>query len=133
MKSEFKMLEIGILLTENDAEYDSYNFVYGGGYGYFNENNIIYKAEDVNTAIEFARKYVSEGVNMTYAILTNQGIFDYEDEEFDDGNLELIGGGSFNAEDVEFVVAKIDGVIEEFTSIEKAREKWTEQIKKRKE
>ena len=133
MKSEFKMLEVGVLLTENDAEYDSYNFVYGGEYGYFNENNIIYKAEDVNTAIGFARKYVSEGVNMTYAILTNQGIFDYEEEEFDDGNLELIGGGTYNAESVEFVIAKIDDVIEEFTSIEKAREKWTELIKKRKE
>ena len=110
MKTNAILLDVGVLLTELDDEFNSYNGVYDHEYGYYDEDQIAYKGEDLIEAIKYAREYVANGVDMTYAVITNQGIVNY-DEPWDDGNIE---GFTYNHEDVIFSVAKINNEIKEF-------------------
>lgn len=110
IKGILKQLEVGILLTDkSNKEYDFYSKVYGGKYGFYNENNIAYREADVKEAIEYAKEYVKNGVDMTYAILTNQGLCEY-DEPFDDGATENF---TYEYSDIEYSIAKINGTIVE--------------------
>ena len=115
MKTNVIGLDVGVLLTELDEEFNCYNGVYDHRYGYYDENQIAYKESDLEKAIKYARQYVLDGVDMTYAVITNQGQINYNDE-FDDGNIEDF---TYKPEDVIFSVAKIYGrIIEDFV--------WTE-------
>ena len=108
MKGILKQLEVGVLLTDKtDPEYEFYSHAYGGEYGFYNENNIAYKEKDVLEAIEYAKWYVEKGVDMTYAILTNQGECEY-DEPFDDGDTSYF---TYEYCDIEYSIAKINGEI----------------------
>lgn len=111
MKFNVICLDVGILLTKEDEEFYCYNIVYDHKYGYYDENQIAYKKSDLAKAIDYARKYVADGVDMTYAVITDQGQINYC-EEFDDGNIE---GFTYPCEDVIFSIAKINGkIIENF-------------------
>lgn len=114
MKTNAILLDVGVLLTPEEDDYDEYELysqVYDRQYGYYDENQIAYKGEDFEKAIKYAREYVANDVDMTYAIITNQGIVNYE-EPWDDGNIE---GFTYNHENVIFSVAKIHNkIIENF-------------------
>lgn len=111
MKTNAVLLEVGVLLTKDHEEFDFYSMPYDHEYGYYDENQIAYKGEDLIEAIKYAREYVNAGVNMTYAIITNQGIVNY-DEPWDDSRIE---GFTYNTEDVIFSIAKINNeIIEDF-------------------
>jgi hypothetical protein len=107
MKTNAILLDVGVLLTELDDEFNSYNGVYNHRYGYYDENQIAYKGEDLIEAIKYAREYVANGVDMTYAVITTQGIVNY-DEPWENDRIEDF---TYNAEDVIFSVAKIYGII----------------------
>ena len=111
MKINVIGLDVGVLLTKNDEEFDFYSCVYDHKYGYYDENQIAYKECDLAEAIKYAREYVTDGVDMTYAVVTNQGQINYC-EEFDDGNIDNF---TYLCEDVIFSLAKINGeIIENF-------------------
>lgn len=111
MKTNAILLDVGVLLTKDNEEFDFYSSVYDHEYGYYDENQIAYKGEDLIEAIKYARQYVNAGVDMTYAVITNQGVVNY-DEPWDDGNIQ---GFAYNHEDVIFSVAKInDEIVEDF-------------------
>lgn len=111
MKTNVICLDVGVLLTKDDEEFDYYSQVYDHKYGYYDENQIAYKESDLAKSIQYARQYVADGVDMTYAVITNQGQINYC-EEFDDGNIEDF---TYPCEDVIFSLAKINGeIIENF-------------------
>jgi hypothetical protein len=109
MKTNAILLDVGVLLTELDEEFDCYNDVYDHRYGYYDENQTAYKESDLAKAIADARQYVADGVDMTYAVITNQGQINYNGE-FDENDIEDF---TYKAEDVIFSVAKIYGIIVE--------------------
>jgi hypothetical protein len=114
MKGILICCDVGVLLTSDDEEFEYYSQVYDHKYGYYDENQIAYKEADTDEAIEYAKQYVADGVDMTYAVITNQGQCHYT-EPFDDGN---IGGFTYSYEDVIYSVAKINGkIVENFINI----------------
>jgi hypothetical protein len=66
-------------------------------------------------AIKDAREYVANGVDMTYAVITNQGQINYNGGF----NENHIGNFTYKCEDVIFSVAKIYGkIVEDFVQEE---------------
>ena len=110
MKINVIGLDVGVLLTKDNEEFDYYSQVYDHEYGYYDEYQRAYKEKDLAKAIKYAREYVAEGVDMTYAVITNQGQFNYANK-FDEDDIE---GFTYLPEDVIFSVAKINGEIKEF-------------------
>ena len=79
-------VEVGVLLNEHDKEYGSYNIVYDEKYGYYNENLWFCKTYD--EAKETALRYVNNGVEKTYAIISYINDFDEQDFEINEyGNI----------------------------------------------
>lgn len=111
MKINVISLDVGVLLTADDDydEYEIYSQIYDREYGYYDEYIRGYQEKDLEEAIQYAREYVADGVDMTYAIITNQGKINYANK-FDENDIE---GFTYNAEDVIFSVAKIYGIIVE--------------------
>ena len=119
MKINTILLEVGVLITELDEDFDSYNGVYDHRYGYYDEDQTAYKESDLAKAIKYAREYVTDGVDMTYAVITNQGQINYANK-FDSSDID---GFTYDAEDVIFSVAKIYGkIIEDFVFTEEELE-----------
>lgn len=109
--------DVGILLTESDKEFNLYSKVYDHKYGYYDENQISYRSKDTNEAIDYARYYVNKGVDMTYAVVTNQGEHEYE-PPFDNGIIEHFE--RYTCEDIIYSVAKINGcIVENFIDTKK--------------
>lgn len=111
MKINVICLDVGVLLTKDNKEFDHYSRFYDHKYGYYDEDQMPYKEKDLAKAIKYAREYVAEGVDMTYAVITNQGQINYA-YGIDDGNIEDF---TYLLEDVIFSIAKINGeIIENF-------------------
>ena len=61
-------VEVGVLLTEEDEDYDSYQINgFHEEYGFYDENRCAYF--DFKRAKEYADRYVADGVIGTYAII----------------------------------------------------------------
>lgn len=102
------LLDEGILLSENDDEFEDYATVYDKKYGYYDEGQCYIKSE--TEAIENARAYVEAGVDNTYTIVSKTWL--PNDFDFDEGCVE---DETYNVEDVIYSVAKINGeIIENF-------------------
>ena len=107
-EKEIIMLEVGILLDKDHEEFEQYSDVYDGKYGYYDESQEFKYASELERAKEEARRYVEDGVEGTYAIITNQGVSDVKPERIEVG--EWI---SYSVELVLFSLAKIGGEIKE--------------------
>lgn len=98
-------VEVGVLWTkeEKHTDYDCYNEVYDQQYGYYDEN-VAFEL-DYNTALKYAEKYVEDGVNGTYAIISK---LDFDSEYY-----------KMDAEDVLYMVQCILGgaYIEEYVEL----------------
>ena len=104
-------LDVGVLLNNDNEDFTAYNTVYDEKYGYYDENQIAYKKDELELAIKFARDYVKKGVNMTYAVITDQGeCSNGYDGNFDDCDIR---GFDYCLENVVFSIAKIDDKIVE--------------------
>ncbi len=115
--------DTGVLLTQNDSLFQGYSIVYDHKYGYYDENQTAYKKEDLEKAIADARLYVNDGVDMTYAVISDQGIC-WCSEPFD--SSETLGF-TFAKEDVLYSIAKINGkIVENFIAIENNKEDHNE-------
>lgn len=101
--------DVGILLTEEHAEFENYSQVYDKKHGFYDENQIGFLNQ--REAIEYGRAYVAQGGEGTYAVISNQGdIYRGVEEVFDEGNIE---GFSYDLENVVYSARKNNGEIEE--------------------
>lgn len=82
-------LEVGILLTKENPEFDNYSKVYDRRCGYYDEDR--WCVIDSELAVKEAIRYVENGVDRTYAVVST--------------------GPINNADGVIFSIAKIDGQI----------------------
>ena len=96
------LLDMGILLTTNDEEFEQYADVYDKKYGYYDEDQ--HYEQHQSAAIETAQKYVEEGVERTYAVVLETELNDNFD--FKDGCVE---NTSYLIENVIYSTAKIHG------------------------
>lgn len=111
MRIEAFLVEEGVLLTEEDKEFESYAIVYNKKYGLYDEAQ--YYVKEKQKAIEDAKAYVEAGVESTYAIVSTTALPD--DFDFENGYVE---GETYLMEDIAFSIAKIDGkIVENFLEI----------------
>lgn len=102
---------LGVLLTEEDEEFEDYANVYNNKYCFYDEGQY-YEREESKAATD-ARKYVENGVKNTYAIVSNTILPD--DFDFDEGYVE---GEKYILDDVVYSVAKLNGkIVENFLEL----------------
>ena len=79
LKFNIYKIEVGVLWTKDEEheDYDCYNNVYDKQYGYYDEN-VAFEL-DYNKALDYAKYYVENGVNGTYAIISK---IDYDNEYY---------------------------------------------------
>ena len=104
------LLDVGVLLSKEDEEFDFYSQAYNGKYGFYDEGQC-YESNKM-TVIVNARQYVEDGVENTYAIVSNTWL--PNDFDFEEGCVE---DETYKMEDVIYSVAKINGeIVEDFLS-----------------
>ena len=88
-KKELYLVDIGILLNENDDEFECYSQVYDSKYGYYDESYYFITKEDLEKAIKqektYFKKYYSKN---TYVVISYQGFW-YVEEDDDLQDLDL--------------------------------------------
>ena len=99
------LIDEGILLEKDNPEFPDYS-AYDNKYGYYDENQFYISKK--SKANRLAKKYVENGEEKTYAIVSKTSIDDTAD--INDCPVE---GESYLLEDVVYSVAKINGVIVE--------------------
>ena len=111
MKGILRLCEVGVLLPKDHEEFEQYATVWDREWGYYNENDILYEEADTEEAIQYAREYVNKGVDMTYAIVCNEGDCHYELPLSEQETSDM----TYDPADVIFCIAKINGeIIEDF-------------------
>lgn len=81
------LLETGVLLDKNSRDGSGYSAVYDKEYGYFDEWQVY--MSDYNKAVKEASDYVRDGVDNTYAIISETELNgDYTDEELGEMPVE---------------------------------------------
>jgi len=107
------LVDVGVLLSDNNKDFEAYSNVYDKQYGYFDENQ--YYVKDIADALKRAKEYVNKGVDLTYAVVSETYIpYNYD---FDSGDL---GPERYRLEAVVYSAAKInDAVVEGFVGAKK--------------
>lgn len=106
-KNYLFLVDVGVLLSEKDDEFSSYNQVYDKKHGFYDEDQ--YYSADKNLAIEQVKQYVAQGVENSYGVVS---ISDTENTNQDIANLN-VSGETYDAASVVYSVAKIDGTLVE--------------------
>lgn len=101
------LVDVGIVVDKD--EYPAcYSNVYDKKRGYYDEDR--YLVNDLDKAKKEALQYVADGVDKTYAIITNQGQRDTLDFDADDSSV------SYDVADIVYSAVKRNGrIIESFT------------------
>lgn len=101
------LVDVGVVVDKD--EYPScYSNVYDKACGYYDEDR--YLVHDLEKAKKEALQYVADGVDKTYAIITNQGQRDTLDFDADDSSI------SYDVADIVYSAVKRNGrIIESFT------------------
>ena len=102
------LVDVGILLSDDDKEYDNYAIVYDKCHGYYDENQFYTKTKE--EAIAYVKDYIKGGVDEinAYGVVSETNIIDDYDFENDD-----IGEESYHPADVVYSLAKINSEIKE--------------------
>ena len=102
------LVDVGILLSDDDKEYDNYAIVYDKCHGYYDENQFYTKTKE--EAIAYVKDYIKRGVDEinAYGVVSETNIIDDYDFENDD-----IGEESYHPADVVYSLAKINSEIKE--------------------
>lgn len=109
------LVDVGILLSEGDMEFNSYNMVYDKSHGYFDEDQ--FYVIDKQEAIDYVKQYVGDGVNNTYGIISETELDDdITSEDIENGNVS-VSGETYSIENVCFNLAKINDKVVEFLNI----------------
>lgn len=79
LKFNIYKIEVGVLWTKDEEheDYNCYNNAYDKQYGYYDEN-VAFEL-DYNKALDYAKHYVENGGNGTYAIISK---IDYDNEYY---------------------------------------------------
>ena len=102
------LVDVGVLLSDDDKEYDNYAIVYDKCHGYYDENQFYTKTKE--EAIKYVKDYINRGVDEinAYGVVSETNIiYDYDFENDD------IGEESYHPADVVYSLAKINGEIKE--------------------
>lgn len=104
------LVDVGVLLSKDDREFEYYAVVYDKLHGYYDEGQCYMRTQE--EALKYAKEYVQNGVENTYAVISNTVLPD--DFDFDEGCVE---DEEYEAKDVVYSVAKIDGeIVENFVN-----------------
>lgn len=100
-------VEVGVLLNESDEEYESYNVAYDEKDGYYNEN--LWFCKTYEEAKESALEYVENGVEKTYAIISNINEVDEQEYDINEyGNIiDKETGYDFDSEFVDYSLESV--------------------------
>lgn len=113
---EVYLLDFGVLVSMTEEDVGYYAYTYDGKYMYFDE----WMGYSINfkDSIEAAKKYVADGVDNTYAVIS------ITSRNFKDTNIEEIEHSAIFGEDyslagVQYSIAKINGeIVESFINKE---------------
>lgn len=88
MKKLVYCVEVGVLLKQHDEEFNYYTIkgFYDNYCAFYDENRVLFF--DYEKALNYAEKYVENGVINTYAIV-HHDIFNFSDEDIE--NIENYG------------------------------------------
>ena len=100
------LVDVGILLPSDHEEFDCYANVYDKKHGYYDEDQFYTRTK--KEAIEYVKKYVDDGVETTYGVVSETTLPYYYD--FDNGEL---GPETYHLVDVVYSIAKVDGEMKE--------------------
>lgn len=100
------VVDIGVLLEEDDDDFEYYSLVYDQKYGYYDEGQ--YYVENYEKAINDVKEYVKTGVDGTYGIVLKTIL----DDEIDLEEV-CVEDEEYILENVVFSIAKINGKIVE--------------------
>lgn len=104
------LVDEGILLKKGNPEFEQYATAYDKEYGYWDEAQFYMEQEQ--EAIAEAKKYVENGVDGTYAVVSVNTLPDNFD--FEAGN-EVQDTETYLVADVIYSAAKVDGnIVENF-------------------
>lgn len=81
------LVDVGILLSSKDEEFDFYSCVYDHKYGYYDENQ--YYVSTQEEAIRQALEYVKQGVDGTYGVVSVTTLDNVTKEDIDNGNVDV--------------------------------------------
>lgn len=81
---EIYLVDLGVLMSKDCQDYESYNVVYDKKHGYFDE--VQFMTTNKEFAINETNKYVKDGVINTYGVITTQKI---EEDSLYEEILEL--------------------------------------------
>ena len=125
--------EVGILLDEDDDEYDSYNEVWDKQHGFYNED---WGVElDLESAKEYVQSYVNDGVVNTYAIISEIIVSDEELEDIKE-NIDENGYVETSDFDMDYSIDNViyslyksnNGIVENFLNKSLEESKLQESI-----
>lgn len=104
----FYLVDVGVLLTENDEEFESYNMVYDEKFGYYDEH--MYYVADEDSAISQVKEYVQKGNPNTYGVVSYAGSLyqwiDLDDESVSDEEIDSFLG-DLDVADEDYLVENI--------------------------
>ena len=99
-------IECGVLLEKNHEDFNSYNTVYDKKNAYFDENVSI--KETLGDAKDIAKYYVENGVNGTYAVISEFEISnDYTLEELEENYIDILGYECYSVENIVYSLFKV--------------------------
>ena len=107
------LVEVGILLPEttkdtNPDEYAFYASAYDKQHAYYDENQYYEKSKD--KAIRDVKKYVEDGVDRTYGVVSEIMLSDDIDLDNDETYVE---GEDYDKKDIVFSTVKLNGKFNE--------------------
>ena len=104
------LLEVGVLLDEDDEEYEFYSQAYDKAHGFYDEGQNYYVS--LSKAIRSAKEYVEEGVENTYAIVSETELdYEFTQDELDED--VCVENEEYSLASVVFSVVKENGCLKE--------------------
>lgn len=100
------LVEVGVLLDKEDAEFECYNHVYDKKHGYYDEGQ--YYEKDIEKAKDYVSDYVKDGVEKTYGIISKTTMPD--DIKLSEADVE---DEKYEVKDIVFSLVKEDGKLKE--------------------
>jgi len=104
MNNVYKV-EVGVLLDKDNEDYDCYSNVYDKENAYYDEN-VIFEL-DYDKSLDYAKQYVENGVNGTYAIISKINCDNIDGSHIEE-YIELFGGEElYNTKNVIYSLNKV--------------------------
>lgn len=90
MKKHMYLIDLGLLLDENDDEFESYATCYDKKWGYYDDCQYMVTAEKLNETIEKEKEcFDCDFKKMNYMVVTDQGLWDLEEEDLDENEIMI--------------------------------------------